>query len=157
MKPLIAEKWAENRSYLMAIDLFNHGYYWESHEEWERLFRVSVPDSPTGQFLKGLVKLSAAGMKVREYSIHGVRRHAASAGEVFAEVAAITEQEVFCGLGIHGTPVRRRPSRPAHATKTTIPSASRSRSFPSRCSPIRCRWDEPALINVAVTGAAGSV
>jgi uncharacterized protein len=98
MKPLVAEKWAENRSYLSAIDLFNHGYYWEAHEEWERLFRVSVPDSPTGQFLKGLVKLSAAGMKVREYSIHGVRRHAASAGEVFAEVAAITELEVFCGL-----------------------------------------------------------
>ena len=41
-----------------------------------------------GKFLKGLVKLSAAGIKVREESIHGVRRHAASAGEVFADVAA---------------------------------------------------------------------
>jgi hypothetical protein len=98
MKPLIAEEWAENRSYLAAVDLFNHGYYWEAHEEWERLLRVSVPDSPVGRFLKGLVKLSAAGMKVREYSIHGVRRHAASAGEVFADVAAETESEVFCGL-----------------------------------------------------------
>ncbi len=98
MKPLEAERWAENRSYLMAIDLFNHGYYWESHEEWERLHRVSQPDSLVGKFLKGLVKLSAAGMKVREYSIHGVRRHAASAGEVFADVAADSEADFYCGL-----------------------------------------------------------
>lgn len=90
--------WADNRAYLMAIDLFNHGYYWESHEEWERLWRVSGPDSLVGRFLKGLIKLSAAGVKVRENSVHGVRRHAASAGEVFADVAAEVGLDVFCGL-----------------------------------------------------------
>ncbi len=25
------EAWAENRNFLLAIDLFNHGYYWEAH------------------------------------------------------------------------------------------------------------------------------
>lgn len=95
---LDAETWADNRSYLLAIDLFNHGYYWESHEEWERLWRVSGPDSLVGRFLKGLIKLSAAGVKVRESSVHGVRRHAASAGEVFADVAAEAETDVYCGL-----------------------------------------------------------
>ncbi len=44
------------------------------------------------------MKLSAAGVKVREKSIHGVRRHAASAGEVFADVAAETGQDFYCGL-----------------------------------------------------------
>ena len=39
-----------------------------------------------------------AGVKVREHSIHGVRRHAASAGEVFADVAAEVGDEHFCGL-----------------------------------------------------------
>lgn len=97
-KPLIPAAWAENRSYLLALDFFNHGFYWESHEEWERLWRVSGQDSPVGRFLKGLVKLSAAGVKVRENSIHGVRRHAASAGEVFADVAAEVEEQFFCGL-----------------------------------------------------------
>ena len=82
----------------MALDLFNHGYYWEAHEEWERLWRVSGQDSLPGRFLKGLIKLSAAGVKVRENSVHGVRRHAASAGEVFADVAAEAETDVFCGL-----------------------------------------------------------
>jgi len=97
-KPLTADSWAENRSYLLAIDLFNVGYYWEAHEEWERLWRVSGPESNVGRFLKGLIKLSAAGIKVRENSIHGVRRHAASAGEVFADVAAESGTEHYCGL-----------------------------------------------------------
>lgn len=97
-KQLTASTWAENRHYLLALDFFNHGYYWESHEEWERLLRATGHDSAVGRFLKGLVKLSAAGVKVRENSIHGVRRHAASAGEVFADVAAEVGTEYFCGL-----------------------------------------------------------
>jgi predicted metal-dependent hydrolase len=95
---LTATSWAENRHYLLALDYFNHGYYWEAHEEWERLWRASGPDTAVGKFLKGLVKLSAAGVKVRENSIHGVRRHAASAGEVFADVAAEVGTEHYCGL-----------------------------------------------------------
>lgn len=98
VRPLLADAWFENRSYLLAIDYFNFGYYWEAHEEWDRLLRVSGPDETPGRFLKGLVKLSAAGIKVRERSIHGVRRHAASAGEVFADVAAEAGTERYCGL-----------------------------------------------------------
>jgi len=97
-KGLTPVTWAENRSYLLALDYFNFGYYWEAHEEWERLLRASGVDTATGRFVKGLVKLSAAGLKVREQSIHGVRRHAASAGEVFADVAAEVDSECFCGL-----------------------------------------------------------
>lgn len=97
-RALTPETWAENRSYLLALDYFNYGFYWESHEEWERLLRSTGGESLSGRFLKGLVKLSAAGVKVREHSIHGVRRHAASAGEVFADVAAEVGDEQFCGL-----------------------------------------------------------
>ncbi len=96
--PLKADGWAESRNYLLAIDLFNIGYYWEAHEEWERLWRATGPDTLVGRFLKGLIKLSAAGVKVRESSLHGVRRHAASAGEVFADVAAEVGEDRFCGL-----------------------------------------------------------
>jgi hypothetical protein len=97
-KPLIEEFWAENRSYLLALDRFNLGFYWEANDEWDRLWRASNPDSMVGRFLKGLVKLAAAGIKVREDSIHGVRRHAASAGEVFADIAAEADRDRFCGL-----------------------------------------------------------
>ncbi len=90
--------WAENRSYLLGLDFFNLGFYWEAHDEWDRLWRASGPETSVGRFLKGLVKLAAAGTKVREESIHGVRRHAASAGEVFADVAAESDVERYCGL-----------------------------------------------------------
>jgi hypothetical protein len=96
--PLTAENWADNRTFLLALDYFNSGFYWEAHEEWDRLWRISGPESTVGRFLRGLIKLAAAGVKVREYSIHGVRRHAASAGEVFADVAAEVGTDRFCGL-----------------------------------------------------------
>ena len=92
------DNWHANRNYLLGLDFFNLGFYWEAHEEWERLWRVSGPDTTVGRFLKGLVKLSAAGVKVRENSLHGVRRHAASAGEVFADVAAEAGSIRYCGL-----------------------------------------------------------
>ena len=98
VKVLSPATWAENRTYLLSIDYFNLGYYWEAHEEWERLWRVTGQETTPGHFLKGLIKLSAAGVKVRERSIHGVRRHAASAGEVFADVAAIVDMDYYCGL-----------------------------------------------------------
>ena len=59
---------------------------------------MAGPDTAVGRFLRGLIKLAAAGVKVREHSIHGVRRHAASAGEVFADVAAEIGTDRFCGL-----------------------------------------------------------
>jgi len=97
-KPLQPERWAENRSYLLGLDFFNLGFYWEAHDEWDRLWRSTGADSLVGRFLKGLVKMAAAGIKVREESIHGVRRHAASAGEVFADVAAESDLDSYCGL-----------------------------------------------------------
>lgn len=128
-KPLVAERWAENRSYLLGLDYFNHGYYWEAHDEWERLWRVSTPDSAVGRFLKGLVKLSAAGVKVREDSIHGVRRHAASAGEVFADVAAETSLDVYCGLEL--TNLQFAADRAAQLTyKQKLPVGQPIRVFP---------------------------
>ena len=128
-KPLTAENWAENRSYLLALDLFNMGYYWEAHDEWDRLWRVSGPDTIVGRFLKGLIKLSAAGMKVRENSIHGVRRHAASAGEVFADVAAEVGTERFCGLKL--TQLQFAADRAAQLTyKEKLPVGKPIRVFP---------------------------
>lgn len=128
-KPLSADAWAENRSYLLAIDYFNFGYYWEAHDEWERLWRVSGPDSTVGRFLKGLVKLSAAGVKVREDSIHGVRRHAASAGEVFADVAAESGSDFYCGLEL--THLQFAADRAAQLTyKDDYPAGEPIRVFP---------------------------
>jgi predicted metal-dependent hydrolase len=60
---LDAEHWSSCQAYLVAVDLFNHGYYWESHEELERLWRGTGRRTETGVFLQGLIQVAAALLK----------------------------------------------------------------------------------------------
>jgi uncharacterized protein len=70
--------------FLHGVDLFDAGYYWEAHEAWEALWHAEGRRGPTADLLKGLIKLAAAGVKVREGQEHGVRIHARRAAECFA-------------------------------------------------------------------------
>ena len=66
-----------------AIDLFNNGYYWESHEAWEAIWEALGRVGTQADFVKGLIKLAAAGVKAREGNTNGVQRHARRAAELF--------------------------------------------------------------------------
>ena len=57
------ENWDTSKAYLFAFDLFNAGFYWESHEQWESLWHACGRTGPAADFLKGLIKLAAAGVK----------------------------------------------------------------------------------------------
>ena len=81
-------RWWECRPYLRGIDLFNGGYYWEAHEAWEGLWHACGRAGPTADFLKGLIRLAAAGVKAREGRPEGVRSHARRAAELFRSLAA---------------------------------------------------------------------
>ena len=48
-----------------AIDLFHHGFYWESHEVWEDLWHRVPPASAERHVLAGLIQLAASALKVR--------------------------------------------------------------------------------------------
>jgi predicted metal-dependent hydrolase len=85
--PLDPANWPASRDYLFGIDLFNQGYYWEAHEKWEGLWLAAGRTGLTADFLKGLIKLAAAGVKVREGVPRGVADHAAGAANIFREVA----------------------------------------------------------------------
>lgn len=88
----------ESRSFLMAVDLFNHSYYWEAHEEWERLWHACGRRGVRADFLKGLIKLAAAGVKQLEGRPIGVVRHLARARELFAGVAEKAGGARYLGL-----------------------------------------------------------
>jgi uncharacterized protein len=92
------EKWRECRPYLFGIDLFNAGYYWESHVAWESLWIACGRKGVVADFLKGLIKLAAAGVKALEGRPDGVKSHSARTAELLRGVAA--EQEFFMGFGI---------------------------------------------------------
>jgi len=79
--------WRDCRPYLFGLDLFNHGYYWEAHEVWENVWHSCGRMGPAADFIKGLIKLAAAGVKAREGRPEGVRRHARRAAELFTQVA----------------------------------------------------------------------
>lgn len=65
-----------------AIELFNKGFYWESHEVWESLWHAAGRKGEVADYLKALIKLAAAGVKVREGSRAGVRTHSSRAFQI---------------------------------------------------------------------------
>src|SRR5262245_56995320 len=80
-------RWHECRPYLHGLDLFNRGYYWEAHETWESVWHACGRAGQPADFLKGLIRLAAAGVKAREGRPEGVRSHARRAGRLFRELA----------------------------------------------------------------------
>lgn len=85
--PVDPDAWHESRAYLHAVDLFNRGYYWEAHEVWEGLWRAAGRTGTTADFLKALIKLAAAGVKVRQGQPRGVASHGAGAAALFQACA----------------------------------------------------------------------
>lgn len=58
--PLHPDRWSDCETYLYAVDLFNHGYWWEAHEQLERLWRAADRRTPDGLFVQGLIQVCAA-------------------------------------------------------------------------------------------------
>lgn len=91
--------WPRSSTYLHAIDLFNHGYYWEAHEAWEALWHACGRRGAVADLLKGLIKLAAAGVKVREGRPAGVASHARRAAELL-RIGITNHHEERLGLRI---------------------------------------------------------
>jgi hypothetical protein len=113
-RALDPEHWQESEEYLFGIDLFNHGYYWEAHEAWESLWLACGRTGATAEFLKGLIKLAAAGVKAREGRTEGVRRHARRATELLENVKRQQATTMFAGLDLeelleHARSTEQRP------------------------------------------------
>jgi hypothetical protein len=112
--PLNDDAWQESGEYRYGIDLFNHGFYWEAHEAWESLWHAAGRRGPIGLWLKALIKLAAAAVKLREGNPRGVVRHARRSQELLQELRSSAELELsesdlstgsgappcFCGVRI---------------------------------------------------------
>src|SRR5262249_1379523 len=95
------EQWTASKPYLYGIDLFNHQFYWESHEQFESLWLAAGRKGVVADCLKGLIKLAAAGVKHREGKPQGVESHASRAAKLFRRVAgSLGSEERFLGLHI---------------------------------------------------------
>jgi hypothetical protein len=88
------QRWWDCRPYLHGLDLFNHGFYWEAHEQFEAIWLACGRRGPVADFLKGLIKLAAAGVKYLAGKSEGVRSHTRRAAALFRSLGG----EAMLGL-----------------------------------------------------------
>src|SRR5271165_5912876 len=86
--------------FLWGLDLFNHGYYWEAHEAWEGLWQVADRDCPMRMLLKGLILLSAAGIKIREGKHAAAVRHTGRAAALLRWLMKVPDRAFERALGM---------------------------------------------------------
>jgi predicted metal-dependent hydrolase len=95
-----AEASLSSDAFLWGLDLFNHGYYWEAHEAWEGLWRVADRDGPLRMLFKGLILLSAAGVKIRERKNAAAARHAMRAAALLRQLMKVPDTAFERALGM---------------------------------------------------------
>lgn len=94
---------ATTPQWLYALDLFNEGFYWESHEAWEAFWHALGRTSSEARLVQGLLHLAAACVKIREGRPEGVRRHSKRARELLGDCLAADIGDAgrkFCALGL---------------------------------------------------------
>ena len=84
----------------MALNLFNYGYYWETHQAFEDLWHVSGRKGTTALFLQTLIHLAAAGVKARNDQVTAMQNHGKRALDLLHEILLHLpkDQERFMGL-----------------------------------------------------------
>ena len=98
--PVAAEASLGSDAFLWGLDLFNHGYYWEAHEAWEGLWQVADRGGPLRMLFKGLILLSAAGVKIREHKNAAAQRHAMRAAALFRQLTKVPDRAFERALGM---------------------------------------------------------
>jgi uncharacterized protein len=116
--PLDPARWRDSSEYLRGLDLFNHGYYWEAHEQGEALWHAAGRRGPLADFLKGLIRLAAAGVKAREGRPDGVASHARAAAGHFRAAGEIGPAPA--GLPLEALIERVAASPPCPAEGTPV-------------------------------------
>lgn len=82
-----------------SIDLLNHGYFWESHVYFEALWNAHGRIGSTANFLKGMIKLGAAGVKININQKESAKGHFLRAKELF-EIVMNAEGQYFLGFDL---------------------------------------------------------
>ena len=86
----------ERRIYLLGIDQFNEGTFFEAHETWEDIWRLTL-DKRREQFYRALIQTAVTLELLRRGRAVGVRQVFASSQELFQGLPPI-----FMGLDIAG-------------------------------------------------------
>lgn len=73
LEPFDPTRWQDCEEYLYAIDLFNHGYYWEAHESFEAVWVAAGRKTRPGLFVQGLLQIGVGMLKQRQGQHHAAK------------------------------------------------------------------------------------
>lgn len=119
--PAAEEASLDSDMFLWGIDLFNHGYYWEAHEAWEGLWQIADRGAPLRTLFKGLILLSAAGVKIREGKHVAAMRHAGRAAALLRRLMNPPDRTIERALGMSPAALAEQAEAAAR-----IPAASQA-------------------------------
>ncbi len=89
-----ADQWKTNATWLFGVDLYNFGYWWESHEQWEALWKVDRNTEQEKLFYRAVIQLAAANIKRYLDRIEGSQSLARQAVEKLKRI----ETSPFMGI-----------------------------------------------------------
>ena len=104
--PCDLEGVVEDPRWLYAVDLYNGGFLWESHEYWEALWHACGRKGPEALLLKALIQTAAAHLKAVDSQWTGVEILAGKSDGMFAELIGEGRYRMF-GLDLETFLVRR--------------------------------------------------
>lgn len=89
----------DNKFLRYSLDLFNYGYFWESHVYFEALWNAHGRTGNISDFLKGMIKLGAAGVKLQINQPVNAKVHFLRARELFVSVMNV-EGSIYLGFNL---------------------------------------------------------
>jgi len=99
-QPLNFDAWQECTGYLHGVNLFNAGYYWEAHEAWENVWNALGREGLEADLLKGLIKLAAVGIKIRQNYQEAGQSLARQAGRHLQDIRTKRNEALCAGLNL---------------------------------------------------------
>ena len=98
-KPAVAA-WQGDAAYRYGARLYVEGFFWEAHEVWEAVWKVSSQNGVERLLLRGLIQLANAALKLRTGRGHAALRLLLEADALLGETAAAARSEVAMGVGL---------------------------------------------------------
>lgn len=89
----------DNKFLRYSFDLYNNGYFWESHVYFEALWNAHGRTGSAADFLKAMIKLGAAGVKLQINQPENASVHLLRAKELIESVMNV-EGSIFLGFDL---------------------------------------------------------
>ena len=86
--PVEAADWEGDIAYRYGASLYVQSFFWEAHEVWEAVWMTCPPNGIERRFLRGLIGLANAALKLRMGRPKAALRLLREADETFGEVGA---------------------------------------------------------------------